>query len=57
MEQDCFNCAEPAKDRYTLVLESERLLEEKSVCDDCVSGFGRLDWMEIRRPEPAEADD
>jgi hypothetical protein len=33
-----------------LVLESEKVLEETVVCEDCVSGFRDEDWIEIYEP-------
>jgi hypothetical protein len=30
-----------------LVLESEKVLEETVVCEDCVSGFRDEDWIKV----------
>ena len=47
MDEECFNCAASASDSYTLVLESEKVLEETVVCEDCVSGFRDEDWIKV----------
>lgn len=48
MDGDCFNCMDPASDRYTLVLDSEKVLEDKIVCGDCATEFREEDWIELR---------
>lgn len=30
-----------------MVLESEKVLKETVVCEDCVSGFRDEDWIEV----------
>ena len=57
MDEECFNCAASASDSYTLVLESEKVLEETVVCEDCVSGFRDENWIEIHDPRFFEEED
>lgn len=46
-EDECFNCAEPASETYTLVLAPGRILEDKVLCDTCVSDFRDVEWIEV----------
>jgi len=57
MRKDCFNCVEPTLERHTLVLDSDRILKDSSVCEACATAFGEVDWIEVRESLPAEADD
>jgi hypothetical protein len=45
---DCFNCAGPATNRCTLILESDNILEDKLLCDPCLSDFRKVDWIEVQ---------
>ena len=56
MDDECFVCAEPASDRYTVNLESSRTLEEKTLCDGCISDLRDEEWIDVR-DEPVLAKD
>jgi hypothetical protein len=45
--EECFHCVGPASERYTLVLETGKVVKDKWLCDECVSAFREEDWMEI----------
>lgn len=47
MNGKCFNCVSSASNRYTLVLGSEKVLEDKVICDECASEFSKEDWIEV----------
>lgn len=47
MSDECFNCAGPASEQYTLILPGGKVLENKSVCDPCISDFRDTEWMKV----------
>lgn len=48
MEGECFNCANAATHRYTLVLASGKIFEEKFLCEGCSAAFQHDDWIELQ---------
>lgn len=44
---ECFHCYSPASARFTVILESVRTMEDKLVCNECLSGFRETDWVEV----------
>lgn len=63
MKEACFNCLEPASERFTLVFEDGSVLDEQHICPECVSAFREEDWMEVHnasaltRGESSDEDD
>lgn len=47
MDKECFNCVEPASDRYTVIVEGSTVVDGAVMCDDCVSEFRDEDWIEV----------
>jgi hypothetical protein len=48
MGRDCFNCADgPVSQQYTLSVEDVGVFEHKYICEDCVTGFQRTDWIDV----------
>lgn len=47
MEGECFNCMGEASDRYTLILDKGKTLEDKLLCEPCASAFRDTEWIEV----------
>jgi hypothetical protein len=47
MHRECFNCATPASGRYTLVLEGSNVFEDTAICEECLSAFRSIEWIDI----------
>lgn len=47
MPDECFNCVQEATTQYTLVIEPGRILEGKTLCDECAASFKAVDWIEV----------
>lgn len=56
VDDECFNCTASASDSYTLVLSSEKVLEDTALCESCVSDFRDEDWIELRSTDSDEDD-
>lgn len=48
MSDECFNCAGAASEQYTLILHDGTVLQEKTVCDPCISDFRDTEWIKVR---------
>lgn len=53
MSDNCLICVEPASNRYTVILDQSRCLEQKLLCDDCITDLEQEDWIELSE-EPAD---
>ena len=49
MAGECFQCVQPASDRYTLNLESSTEIEDVFVCEECLSDFRETDWIDVHK--------
>lgn len=47
MRDVCFACVRPASDRYTLILEDAKVIEDRAICDDCLSDFRGTEWISV----------
>jgi hypothetical protein len=49
MAVECFNCATPAAERYTLALGESTDLDDVVLCHECFSDFRNVEWIEVER--------
>jgi|GEM_PF-5577192 len=49
----CFTCGSEATSRYTLHIDDGEAIEDKQLCEVCLSDFQRTEWIEVKRAEPA----
>lgn len=47
MSSECLNCNQPATTRYTLVLDTGEIIEEKYFCEECISDFRAEEWIKV----------
>lgn len=47
MEGECFVCVRPANDKYGIVLPDGKVLQEKLLCERCVSDLREVEFIEI----------
>lgn len=47
MDGECFACVGPASEQYTLILEGGKVIEDKWVCESCISDFRDEEWIEV----------
>ncbi len=44
---ECFLCSSPATPRYSLILDTGKLIEDKPMCDACYEDVSTEEWIEI----------
>ena len=47
MSDECFMCVEPASDEYTVILPDGTILENKTVCESCLSDLRKTEWLNV----------
>lgn len=45
--QECFTCAERAARACDLRFETDEVIAEIWLCEDCIEGFDAVDWSEV----------
>lgn len=48
MTGECFMCADPARNKYTLILDTGQIFENKPLCPECHDSLEQTDFLEIQ---------
>jgi hypothetical protein len=52
MSDKCFICVESASNRYTVILDQSKCLEQNLICDDCITDLEQEEWIELSEEPP-----
>lgn len=52
MDTECFNCVSPASNRYTVIIDGSKVVEDAVICEECVSEFQEEDLIKFADESP-----
>lgn len=51
---ECFSCHQEGAQRRTFIIESEEVIENTLICEECLTEFQEVEWIEIPSPDYPE---